>query len=117
MNLKHHGVSPHRAIWLTIVIALFLYLSIGIIGGLSFDVGQNTNLLQAMYSSSKLSSGGLGWITFMYILFPVLTYITSIPVSMIVVRMNFMAAKVCSESKKELTQVPPHFMPSTCLLF
>ena len=49
-----------------------------------------------MYSDPKISKAAHGWVTFIYILFPVLTYLTSIPVSMIVVRLNFLAAKIAS---------------------
>jgi hypothetical protein len=63
---------------------------------MGYELGENTNLLQAMYSDKTLTSGSFGWITFLYILFPILTYITSIPVAMIVVRLNFLAARICS---------------------
>lgn len=44
-----------------------------------------------------MNTAGFIWMTLIYVSFPVLTYITSIPISMIVVKLNFLAAKVCDE--------------------
>ena len=76
--------------------ATVLYVLTGLLGGISYPIDQNTNLLQAMYSDTTLSSGDFGWMTFIYIVFPILTYISSIPIAMIVSRLNFVAAKICS---------------------
>ncbi|KAJ3371456.1 hypothetical protein HDU91_005287 [Kappamyces sp. JEL0680] len=98
MNVKHHSVSPKKSVWYTVAIANLLYIATGFIGGIGYNVNENTNLLQAMYSDSSITKGAFGWITLLYILFPVLTYITSIPVAMIVIRLNFLAARICSPS-------------------
>jgi putative exporter of polyketide antibiotics len=108
MNLKHTGVSAHKSVWYSVLFGVFFYVSIGIFGGLGFEVDSNTNLMQAMYHS-PLPAAGLGWVTFIYILFPILTYITSIPVAMIVVKLNFLAAKICTEGNTCLQR-------SSCIL-
>ena len=94
INVKHPKVDPKRAIYYSVAIALFLYIAIGLIGSFTYDLTNDTNLLQAMYSDTKLSSGGKGWMTIMFIIFPLLTYVSSIPISMIVARLNFLAAKL-----------------------
>lgn len=96
MNLKHPKVSAHKSVWYSTIFGIVFYCFIGIFGGLGFQFNADSNLLQEMYASS-MTNGGNGWMTLIYILFPILTYITSIPVSMIVVRLNFRAAKLCNE--------------------
>jgi hypothetical protein len=66
---------------------------------LAYDLDHGTNLLQAMYADESLSPGAYGWMTAIYLIYPVLTYITSIPVAMIVVKLNFLAAKILSPSQ------------------
>jgi hypothetical protein len=93
---QHPSVSPKKSIWFAVGFAIFFYVSTGFIGGVGYKLDSSTNLLQAMYADPDITRAGHAWITFMYILFPILTYITSIPVAMIVVRLNFLAAKICS---------------------
>jgi hypothetical protein len=82
----------------------------GYVGGLAYTITADTNLLQAMFADSSLSSVGKVWITFMYVVFPVLTYITSIPVAMIVVRLNFMAARLLSLEAANFWSVSAPFL-------
>lgn len=77
------------------------------LGGLGYVQNTSTNLMQAMYADPNLSSAGFGWVSVIYILFPFLTYITSIPVAMIVSRLNFVAAKILTPSKATFWSV--HF--------
>ncbi|KAJ1330006.1 hypothetical protein BSLG_009794 [Batrachochytrium salamandrivorans] len=66
-------------------------------GALSFYTDSNINLLQAMYNRGTATpSASSGWLLFIYILFPIMTYATSIPIAMIVVKMNFLAAGLCT---------------------
>ncbi|KAI8899244.1 hypothetical protein BC833DRAFT_564249 [Globomyces pollinis-pini] len=55
-----------------------------VIGQVLFSWNASSNLLQAMYADPTLSTGSFVWISFIYILFPILTYITSIPIAMLV---------------------------------
>lgn len=98
MNVKHPDVPPKKTVWWSIALALFLYLSCGVLGGINYDLDINTNLLQAMYADPHLSQIAFAWMTFIYIVFPWLTYITSIPINMLVVKLNFLAAKIMSPS-------------------
>jgi hypothetical protein len=68
---------------------------------LGYDVDPTTNLLQAMYADESIRQNafGWGWLNFIYIIFPWLTYISSIPVAMIVAKLNFLAAKILSPSR------------------
>lgn len=73
-------------------------MAIGLIGAVGYPgLSKQTNLLQAMLTSPNLTPAGKGVVTFIYLLFPILTYITSIPVAMIILKLNFMAAKICGE--------------------
>ncbi|KAI8908525.1 hypothetical protein EDD86DRAFT_276308 [Gorgonomyces haynaldii] len=109
VNAKHPAVSTHSSIWASTIFAIILYVASGVFGALTFDVDENTNLLQAMYTA-PLSSASKGWMTFIYLLFPILTYITSIPVSMIIVRLNFLAAKICTEGQANFWAVTFPFL-------
>jgi hypothetical protein len=94
INVKHEKVSPKKAIWYSVMFALCLYIITGLIGGLAYDIGDSSNLLQAMYADTSLGKGTTVWITIIYLVFPILTYISSIPVNMIVARLNFLAARL-----------------------
>ncbi|KAK5667534.1 hypothetical protein QVD99_006123 [Batrachochytrium dendrobatidis] len=96
VNIAHPRVSIHKSIWVSIILACTFYILVGIFGSLGFHTDANTNLLQAMYNDSALSTSSLGWLFFMYLFFPVMTYATSIPVAMLVVKINFLAAGLCS---------------------
>jgi hypothetical protein len=108
MNLKHPRVSPHKSIWYATIFGIIFYCLIGIFGGLGFSVNKKSNLLQQMYSKS-IGTPIEGWMTFIYILFPIFTYLTSIPVAMIVIRLNFRAAKLTTESIMIIMQILPLF--------
>jgi fumarate reductase subunit D len=116
MNLKHPRVSPHKSIWYATIFGVIFYCLIGILGGLGFSINKTSNLLQQMYSKS-LGTPIEGWMTLIYILFPIFTYLTSIPVAMIVVRLNFRAAKLTSEGMMIIMQVLPLFTPYIYHLF
>ena len=113
MNIRHAKVSPHKTVWYTTILAIALFIITGILGALAYEPNFNSNLLQTMYSSKNLTNGGKGWITFIYILFPILTYLTSIPVAMIIVRLNFLAARVCDERNTVLIKETATFFAVT----
>nr|KAJ3423299.1 hypothetical protein HK105_006100 [Polyrhizophydium stewartii] len=94
----HPKVNVKRAIWMAVTMSCAMYILIGIFGALAFVTDNTTNVLQAMYSNKILTSFGKGWMLFVYITFPIMTYITSVPVAMIVVRLNFLAARICSKN-------------------
>ncbi|KAJ2998574.1 hypothetical protein HDV02_004389 [Globomyces sp. JEL0801] len=105
MNVKHPSVDPKKAIWLTVAVALGLYIVTGFLGAISYPLDSSSNLLQAMYADPTLSTGSFVWISFIYILFPILTYITSIPIAMLVSKLNFLAAKVFSPGLSQFWSV------------
>jgi hypothetical protein len=82
----------------------------GYIGGLGYSIDSGTNILQAMYADPSLSAFGVVWITMMYVTFPVMMYITSIPVAMIVCRLNFLAARLLSSGAATLASVYVPFL-------
>ncbi|KAH6566661.1 hypothetical protein BASA50_007167 [Batrachochytrium salamandrivorans] len=97
INVAHPRVSAHKSIWISISLAISFYILVGIFGALSFYTDSNINLLQAMYNRGTATpSASSGWLLFIYILFPIMTYATSIPIAMIVVKMNFLAAGLCT---------------------
>ncbi|KAJ3271852.1 hypothetical protein HDV01_006137 [Terramyces sp. JEL0728] len=96
MNVKHPQVNPKRVVWYSIGISTLLYISIGIIGGIGYTISDSSNLLQAMYSDPTLSSASFAWMSIIYFIFPILTYVTSIPIAMLVTKLNFLAAKILS---------------------
>jgi hypothetical protein len=65
---------------------------------MAYDLDDKTNLLQAMYADPLLPKFFWYWMTIIYVIFPWLTYITSIPINMLVVKLNFLAAKIMSPS-------------------
>jgi hypothetical protein len=63
-----------------------------------------------MYADESITTGAKGWITLIYILFPIMTYITSIPVAMLVVRLNLLAAKICTPKQANFWAVTAPFL-------
>nr|KAJ3423300.1 hypothetical protein HK105_006101 [Polyrhizophydium stewartii] len=113
VNVTHPRVSIHKSIWYSILISGIFYVFIGIFGNcaLSFDFKSGINLLQAMFNDAHLSKSSFGWIVFIYAFFPVMMYATSIPIAMIVVKMNFLAAHLCSPGMATFWAV---IMPFLC---
>jgi amino acid permease len=96
LNVKHEKVDPKKAVWYSIGVSLLMYIATGYLGAVTYSFGADTNLLQAMFADQSMTRAGTIWITIIYIVFPILTYMTSIPVAMIVTRLNFMAARILS---------------------
>eukprot|EP00842_Homolaphlyctis_polyrhiza_P006555 jgi/Hompol1/6900/HPOL_003765-RA len=98
VNVTHPKVNLKKCVWTAISISCLLYIIIGIFGALSFRIDLSTNIAQAMYyNSTNLSPGAHGWIVFMYVLYPFFMYITSVPIAMIVVRLNFLASRITTK--------------------
>ncbi|KAJ3300031.1 hypothetical protein HK104_005027 [Borealophlyctis nickersoniae] len=87
VNTKHKSVPIAKSIWTSIWIATFAYLFVGWFGGAAFPM-PGSNLLSAIQSSDRVSAAGHAVNDFITITYPILVLLTSIPVSMIIVKLN-----------------------------
>ncbi|KAJ3323866.1 isopentenyl-diphosphate delta-isomerase idi1 [Boothiomyces sp. JEL0866] len=96
MNVKHPQVNPKKEFRHFSTYPSALLVTLNNLGGIAYDISNSSNLLQAMYSDPKLSEASFAWMSIIYFIFPILTYVTSIPIAMLVTKLNFLAAKLLS---------------------
>ncbi|TPX38009.1 hypothetical protein SmJEL517_g00004 [Synchytrium microbalum] len=81
---KHKDVSVPKTIYTSVGISTFIYISLGIIGGMSVKMEHNSNILSTI-SGDPTSSVLMRVTTF---IFPIVVLVTSIPIYCIVIRYN-----------------------------
>ncbi|KAJ3032977.1 hypothetical protein HDV00_006886 [Rhizophlyctis rosea] len=73
-----------------------MYLLIGWFGGAAFPM-PGSNLISAIQASDSVSSAGKAVNNIVSITYPILVLLTSIPVSMIIVKLNLVSSRICSK--------------------
>ncbi|KAG0339982.1 hypothetical protein BG004_006592, partial [Podila humilis] len=111
-NAKKPGVSPHKTIGSAISLMTVVFTMVCILGGMAFQIPSNSNMIQAIFSSPDVTvlSQIAGYT------FPLAALITSIPVSIIVIRYNLVQSKTCSKTWANiLAGVVPWFIAVPCM--
>ncbi|KAJ3139418.1 hypothetical protein HK101_003642, partial [Irineochytrium annulatum] len=93
VNTKHPKVSIHKCIWTAIWTTAAIYVVTGTTVAASFTV--DTDLFTAMLASN-MPSGLLTLLQIINFTFPILAYLTSIPVSFIIIKLNLITSRLCS---------------------
>jgi hypothetical protein len=108
INSRHPSVPVKKTVWYSLGIATFIYLIVGLTGGASFYIPPTSNVL-ATLSDSIYNKGSLMFSN--SFIFPIFSLITSIPVYIIVLRINLIQSKLCSKSTATfLSSVLPFFV-------
>ncbi|KAJ3415554.1 hypothetical protein HDV05_004605 [Chytridiales sp. JEL 0842] len=96
VNTKHPKVSIHKCVWTAIGISCGMYCFTGLFAALAFDVPEGSDLFAAMTLRFKGTSWAnlLNFITFTW---PIMVLLTSIPVSIIIVKLNLITSRICSK--------------------
>lgn len=111
-NAKKPGVSPHKAVGSAISLMTVLFSMVCILGGMAFEIPANSTMIQAIFSSPDVTvlSQVAGYT------FPLAALITSIPVSIIVIRYNLVQSGTCSKNwANVLAGVVPWFIAVPCM--
>jgi hypothetical protein len=79
-------------------------MCIGVFGGLgfSFPADGSGDMLSAIAAAENSSSATLMYNTIVVFSFPILVYVTSIPVSMIIVRLNLLSSGLLEPGKVDI---------------
>ncbi|KAI9015156.1 hypothetical protein BC832DRAFT_192613 [Gaertneriomyces semiglobifer] len=101
VNTKHPRVPITKSVWYATWVATLMYLLIGLFGGAAFPMPEDSNILQAISVSDRVSAAGKGVNEFIKITWPILVLLTSIPVSVIIVRLNLVTSRICSKSSAQ----------------
>lgn len=72
---------------------------IGLFGGLAFKFNDDSSMLTVIASSKNSSEATKLYNTAVVFSFPILVYVTSIPVSMIIVRLNLLSSRLLEPGK------------------
>ncbi|GJJ76521.1 hypothetical protein EMPS_08880 [Entomortierella parvispora] len=91
-NAKQPSVSIHKTVNWGVGITTVLYLLVAILGGMAFQIPNNSTLIQAISSSPDVTI--LSQIT--GYTFPIAALITSIPINIIVIRYNLIQSGACN---------------------
>lgn len=111
-NAKKPGVSPQKAVGSAISLMTVLFSMVSILGGMAYQIPANSTMIQAIFSSPDVTvlSQVAGYT------FPLAALITSIPVSIIVIRYNLVQSGTCSKSwANVLAGVVPWFIAVPCM--
>jgi hypothetical protein len=93
-NEKTHSTNINKSLALSIFVGTFLFLFVGLLGSLSYHIGEDGgDLLSAIDASPQ---GGLISSICVY-LFPISVVATSIPIYSIIVRYNLLENKICNK--------------------
>ncbi|RKP12372.1 hypothetical protein BJ684DRAFT_1466, partial [Piptocephalis cylindrospora] len=92
VNAKKPSVGISSSIWTASIVSTAIYFVIGILGGMSFAMPNDSNILSVL-NSPDIAAGTIARIS--VFIFPVATLVTSIPVYTIVVRYNLVRGRVC----------------------
>ncbi|KAI8904975.1 hypothetical protein BC831DRAFT_421506 [Entophlyctis helioformis] len=101
VNVSHSKVNIKKAVWSSIAIVCVSYIIIGIFGALAFKTTLSTNILQVMYTNDVLGPLGQTWMKLVYVLYPFMINISSVPVTMIIIRLNLMAARFGTKERAD----------------
>ncbi|KAJ3004699.1 hypothetical protein HKX48_001096, partial [Thoreauomyces humboldtii] len=96
VNTKHKSVPIARTIWYSVFISTAMYLILGLFGGAAFPMPSDSNLIQAVSSNDSVSKGGKLVNSLINVTYPVLVLLTSIPVSIIIVKLNLVSSRLCT---------------------
>ncbi|KAJ3180768.1 hypothetical protein HDU87_001881 [Geranomyces variabilis] len=96
VNTKHKSVPIAKTIWYSVGIATTMYVTIGIFGGAAFPMPADSNLIQAVAASSYVSGAGKAVNSVINVTYPMLVLLTSIPVSIIIVKLNLVSSRLCT---------------------
>ncbi|KFH73322.1 hypothetical protein MVEG_00539 [Podila verticillata NRRL 6337] len=111
-NAKKPGVSPQKTVGSAISLMTVLFSMVCILGGMAYEIPANSTMIQAIFSSPDVSvlSQVAGYT------FPLAALITSIPVSIIVIRYNLVQSGTCSKNwANVLAGVVPWFIAVPCM--
>ncbi|KAI9094903.1 hypothetical protein DFS34DRAFT_561855, partial [Phlyctochytrium arcticum] len=96
VNTKHKSVKISKTIWYSTWIATGMYLFLGIFAGAAFPMPSDSNLIQAIASNDKVSAAGKAVNSAINVTYPILVLLTSIPVSIIIVKLNLVTSRLCT---------------------
>ncbi|KAF9306503.1 hypothetical protein BGZ74_005471 [Mortierella antarctica] len=111
-NAKKPGVSPHKTVGTAISLMTVLFSMVCILGGMAYQIPANSTMIQAIFSSPDVTviSQVAGYT------FPLAALITSIPISIIVIRYNLVQSGTCSKKwANVLAGVVPWFIAVPCM--
>lgn len=111
-NAKKPGVSPQKTVGAAISLMTVLFSTVCILGGMAYQIPPNSTMIQAIFSSPDVTvlSQVAGYT------FPLAALITSIPVSIIVIRYNLVQSGTCSKNwANVLAGVVPWFIAVPCM--
>ncbi|TPX44009.1 hypothetical protein SeMB42_g04472 [Synchytrium endobioticum] len=91
INSKHPSVNITSTIWTSLITVTIMYIIFGIFGALALVVPQGSNFMVAIQNSQYSTPLQ----TLIFIAFPILALLTSIPVYIIISRMNLIQSKLC----------------------
>ncbi|KAF8948025.1 hypothetical protein BGZ47_006888 [Haplosporangium gracile] len=91
-NAKQPNVSIHKTVGWSVTITTIIYILVAILGGMAYQIPNNSSLIQAINSSPDVTI--LSQIT--GYTFPIAALITSIPINIIVIRYNLIQSGACS---------------------
>ncbi|KAF9155956.1 hypothetical protein BG015_007863 [Linnemannia schmuckeri] len=91
-NAKQPNVSIHKTVGWSVTITTIIYILVAILGGMAYQIPNNSSLIQAISSSPDVTI--LSQIT--GYTFPIAALITSIPINIIVIRYNLIQSGACS---------------------
>ncbi|KAJ3409940.1 hypothetical protein HDV05_004162 [Chytridiales sp. JEL 0842] len=96
VNTKHPKVSIHKCVWTAIGVSCGMYCFTGLFAAMAFDVPEGSDLFAAMTLRFKGTSWAnlLNFITFTW---PIMVLLTSIHVSIIIVKLNLITSRICSK--------------------
>ncbi|KAF9970759.1 hypothetical protein BGZ73_006482, partial [Actinomortierella ambigua] len=111
-NAKKPSVSIHKTISYSVGITTVIYILVAVLGGMAFQIPQDSTLIQAINSSPQVSL--LSLIT--GYTYPIAALITSIPINIIVIRYNLIQSGVCNMSWSNiLSAVTPWLIAVPCM--
>ncbi|KAI8592114.1 hypothetical protein BDZ88DRAFT_385226, partial [Geranomyces variabilis] len=96
VNTKHKSVPIAKTIWYSVGISTTMYVTIGLFGGAAFPMPDDSNLIQAVAASEYVSGAGKAVNSVINVTYPVLVLLTSIPVSIIIVKLNLVSSRLCT---------------------
>ncbi|OAQ31002.1 hypothetical protein K457DRAFT_17843 [Linnemannia elongata AG-77] len=93
-NAKQSHVSPHKTVGSNVSLMTILFVLVSVLGGMAFAIPENSTMIQAISSSSDVTTlSQIAGYTF-----PIAALVTSIPINMIVLRYNLIQSKTCRKA-------------------
>lgn len=91
INSSHPSVPIKKTVWTSLILATSVYLLVGLTGGASYRIPPTSNILSTI-ASTPFNKGSVAFSN--NFVFPIFSLITSIPVYIIVIRVNLIQSKV-----------------------